>query len=38
MNIHTEGQVKAQPGTDMYVVTAPDADGETDYRAIHEAS
>jgi hypothetical protein len=38
MNIFTEGQIKAQPGTDMFVVTAPDADDETDYRAIHEAS
>jgi hypothetical protein len=38
MNIYTEGEVKAQPGTDMYVVTAPDADAAADYGTIHEAS
>lgn len=26
MTIYTEGEVKAQPGTDRYVVTVPDAD------------
>jgi hypothetical protein len=38
VNIYTAGEVKAQPGTDMYVVTAPDAHAQTDYRAIDEAS
>ncbi|MGH3524125.1 MAG: hypothetical protein ACRDU4_15210 [Mycobacterium sp.] len=38
MNIYTEGEVKAQAGTDMYVVTAPDAAAETDCRAMDEAS
>lgn len=36
MSIYTEGEVKAQPDTDMYVVTVPDADAG--YRTIDEAS
>lgn len=40
MTIHTEGEVKAEPGGNTYVVTAPGADDapETGYRAVGVAS
>jgi hypothetical protein len=38
MNIYTAGEVQAEPGANMYVITAPDADGETNYGTIDEAS
>lgn len=38
MTIHTEGDVKADPSTNTYVVTAPDAEGETGYCAVGVAS
>jgi hypothetical protein len=38
MNIFTAGEVKAKPGTDMYVVTAPNTNADSEYRAIGEAS
>jgi hypothetical protein len=40
MTIHTEGEVKTDPSTDTYVVTAPDADdgAETGYPAVGVAS
>ncbi len=37
MTVYTKGELTAQPGTDMYVVTAPNAEAETDYRATEEA-
>lgn len=36
MSIYTEGALTAQPGTNRYVVTAPDAD--TGYRSVDAAS
>lgn len=37
MVVHTKGEVRAEAGTDTYVVTAPDDSAKNGYRSLDEA-